>query len=130
MAKIASFSLNEESLSAIDELEEVFKFRNHSDTVRAAVKALLSELEVIPKPNEKVVAIAAIIHYESEEEELHKLKHDFNDIVASQLHNYFSGTCFEVFILNGRGERIASFARELKRNTKFKQAKLLTISEQ
>ncbi|VVB70720.1 Putative nickel-responsive regulator [uncultured archaeon] len=71
--------------------------------------------------------MAIIVHKDVNEEKLHALKHEFNDILTTQIHNYFSGDCIEVFIVNGNAERVKKFSKELK-NPNYTYSKLIIPS--
>jgi CopG family nickel-responsive transcriptional regulator len=125
MASILSVSIDPDSERSLALLQERFGFRNRSETVRAAIRELGGELQAIESLRQPTTAVALIVHDDTQEEALHRLKHDFNDIVATQMHNSFSHSCIEIFVLNGPGSRIAVFAKELKKNPKFRRAELL-----
>ena len=125
MAKIMSFSIDEETSEALQYLEKQLNFRNRSDAIRAAVRSLTEEIEQLSTLKGVITSVAVIVHDDSSDSSLEKLKHEFQDIVVTQVHNYFSGKCIEIFVLNGQAKRITSFAKELKNKPKFTYAKLV-----
>ncbi len=126
MTKIMSFSIDEETAAALEHLEGKLHFRNRSDAIRAAVRALTEEIEELSTLRGVITSVAVIVHDDSSDSSLEKLKHEFQDIVVTQVHNYFSGKCIEVFVLNGQAKRIIGFAKELKNKPKFTYAKLVS----
>ncbi len=125
MAKVMSFSIDAETSDALAKLESELNFRNRSDAIRAAVRSLTEEIEDLSQLTGIITSVAVIVHPDSSDAELDKLKHQFQDIVITQVHNYFAGKCIEVFVLNGSAKRIAAFAKELKTKPKFTYAKLV-----
>ena len=54
------------------------------------------------------------------------IRHSYEDIVSTQVHNSFSEECIEVFVLKGSAKRIVQLAEELKKNRKVKYAKVVS----
>jgi CopG family nickel-responsive transcriptional regulator len=128
VARVLSLSVDEETERSIHVLERTFNFRNRSETLRASVRALAAELEDLGRLRGLTTAVAVAVHDDSRDAELAELKHEFDDIVATQVHNYLSGECVEVFVLNGPAERIGAFAKTLKSRPHLAYSRVVTPS--
>lgn len=73
-------------------------------------------------------AVLVITHDEFNEEPITKLKHEFEDIVKTHLHNKLSRTnCVELFLLEGEGKKISSMTKALQKEEKIRSVKLMVI---
>ncbi len=124
MTKILSFSVDEETYAALAQLEDKLNFRNRSDAIRAAVRSLTEEIENIENLKGIITSVAVVVH-EPGAKEVEELKHEFDDVIATQVHNSFSRKCVEVFVLNGNADRIAHFGKQLKTMPKLTYARLV-----
>ncbi len=124
MTKILSFSIDQETADALNQVENKLGFRNRSDAIRAAVRALTEEIENIENLKGVITSVAVVVH-EPRAKEVEELKHEFDDAIATHVHNSFSGKCVEVFILNGPANRIAQFGKQLKTTPKLIYARLV-----
>ena len=54
-----------------------------------------------------------------------KLKHQFEDIVKTHIHNKVShNSCLELFLLEGDGKKVASMAKEFQKEDKMKSVEI------
>ena len=69
-----------------------------------------------------------VTHDESDEAPVTKLKHEFKEIVRTQLHNKISkSNCIELFLLEGDGRKIGEMVREFQKEDKLKSVKLVVV---
>ncbi len=128
MAKIVSFSLNAQTLGLMDKIEGKFEFKNRSELIRAALQLLLNEVEDIEKIKGHMDAIIAVTHVQGHDSEISRIRHQFNDIVTTQIHNNLHGKCMELFIVHGKGGVIVEFFKALKKSKDVEYAKMLSTA--
>ena len=76
----------------------------------------------------RVTAILVVTHDESDEEPITRLKHAFDDIVRTHIHNKMGQhNCFELFLLEGDGKKISSISSAFQKERKLKSVKLLVV---
>jgi CopG family nickel-responsive transcriptional regulator len=69
-----------------------------------------------------------VIHGHEAENTVSEIKHNYVDVIHTQLHNRFEeGKCLELFILEGEAGRIRDLTRELKSSEKNDLVKLTII---
>ena len=125
---IVSLSFPEQMLKELDQIQQSQGFTGRSELVRAAIRLLLEdskEKETISGPTN---AIIVVTHDESNEAPITKLKHQFEDIVKTHIHNKIShSNCIELFILEGDGKKVATMAKEFRKEDKMKSVKLVLV---
>ncbi len=129
MAKIVSFSLDNESLELLENIESMTSFRNRSELIRAALQLLRSESKELKTLSGHLDAILVVAHSEKEEHELFKVQHQFSDIITTQVHNNLHGLCMETFVLHGKAETVSAFVKLLKESKSVRYAKFMVVSD-
>ena len=125
---IVSLSFPETMISEMDQIQKSGGFAGRSELVRAAVRLLLEDSKEKDKLSGHMNAIVLVTHDESDEAPVTRLKHEFEEIVRTHIHNKLSkNNCVELFLLEGDGKKIASMVREFQKEDKLKSVKLVTI---
>ncbi len=125
---IVSVSLPSELVDSMTVIQESQGYAGRSDVVRAAIRLLLSDSREKASLTGRVAAILVVTHDESNEEPITRLKHTFDDIVQTHIHNKIGqNNCFELFLLEGEGKKIASMTNAFQKERKLRSVKLLVI---
>lgn len=112
----------------MNEIQKSQSFAGRSDVVRAAVRLLLADSREKGSLAGKISAILVVTHDESDEEPITRLKHTYDDIVRTHIHNKMGQhNCFELFLLEGEGKKISSMTSAFQKERKLKSVKLLVI---
>lgn len=126
MVAIVSISLDGKTLEKIDSLQSELGFSGRSEAVRAGIKALVSENNKREKLSGKIKCVLLLVHSESAEDKATQLKHQFEDVIATQIHSNLSeGKCLEVFMLDGDALRIKKLVKGVQANRKIDYFKLV-----
>jgi CopG family nickel-responsive transcriptional regulator len=125
---IVSLSFPETMISEMDQIQKSGGFAGRSELVRAAVRLLIEDSKEKDNLTGHMNAIVLVTHDESNEAPVTRLKHEFEEIVRTHIHNKLSkNNCAELFLLEGDGKKIASMVREFQKEDKLKSVKLVTI---
>jgi CopG family nickel-responsive transcriptional regulator len=125
---VVSLSINETLLNDLDNYRKDMGYSGRSEAIRAGIRLLLAEAREERKLKGTLTGILFVIHDHEAEDLVSEIKHNYIDVIHTQLHNRFEqGKCLELFILNGEASRITSLTRELKRNEKNELVKLNII---
>ncbi len=125
---IVSLSFPDQMIKEIDQIQEAQGFTGRSELVRAAIRLLIEDSKEKDTISGHTNAIIVVTHDESNEAPITKLKHQFEDIVKTHIHNKVShSNCVELFLLEGDGKKVASMAKEFQKEDKMKSVKLLMI---
>ena len=66
-----------------------------------------------------------MIHNQDREEVVSNIKHDYEDVTNTQIHNHLGNNkCLEIFVLNGNSDRIKSLFNKFKSSGKMDYVKL------
>lgn len=115
-------------LKEIDRIQEVEGFTGRSELVRAAIRLLLEDSKEKDLITGHTNALIIVTHDESNEAPITRLKHQYEDIVKTHIHNKLShSNCVELFILEGEGKKIGSMAKEFQKEDEMKSVKLVVI---
>ena len=110
------------------ELQRTQGFTGTSELVRAALRLLVSDAREKESTKGPVEAVIVVTHNEDREEPVTRLKHRFEDVVKTHIHNKAGkGTCVEVFLLEGEGTKAASMAKAFQREDGITAVKMLVL---
>lgn len=125
---IISISLNEKLLEEIDKLKDETGYSGRSDVIRASARMLISDNKEKEDLNGEINSILVLIHNQEVEDKVTKIKHDFEDIINTQIHSHLKGyKCLEIFILEGNAERIKEISSKFQINRKIDYVKLIVV---
>ncbi len=125
MARIISISINEGDLETFANAERRLGFANRSELLREGVKHLVAEQRDLEGLNGRVSAVGIVAHGQGGEGEIAEIKHEFEDVISTQVHNNRHGTCLEVFVLEGSAVRVRAFTKALRQSRKVRYAKIV-----
>lgn len=125
---IVSVSLPRDLVDSMADLQESQGYAGRSEVVRAAIRLLLLDSKEKSSLSGKVTGILVVTHDESDEEPITRLKHAFDDIVRTHIHNKMGQyNCFELFLLEGDGKKVSAMTNAFQKERKLKSVKLLVI---
>jgi CopG family nickel-responsive transcriptional regulator len=123
---ITSISLNENMLKDIEKIQNEYGYSGRSEVIRAGVRHLISESKDTDKLFGVINSILLVIHHHDSENAVSDIKHDYKDITKTQIHSHFEKEkCLEIFVLQGKAERIKEMHRLFSTNKKMDIVKLI-----
>lgn len=123
---IISISLNDKLLTEIDQLQKELGFSGRSEVIRAGARMLLADNREKEKLEGRLNSVLLLIHSQKVEDTVTAIKHEFEDIISTQIHNHLrEDKCIEVFILEGDAARIKDLVRLFLTTRKMDYVKLI-----
>ncbi len=123
---IISISLTDEILEEIDLLQNELGFSGRSEVVRAGARMLLADSKEKGKLEGRLNSVLLLIHAQKVEDTVTEVKHEFEDIISTQIHNHLrEDKCLEVFILEGDAARIKQLVQRFQTSRKMDYVKLI-----
>jgi CopG family nickel-responsive transcriptional regulator len=123
---IVSFSLSETTLHELKKTQISMGFSGRSEAIRAAIRLLAAESKEKEALTGRVRGILLLIHEHKAEGLVTNVKHAFPDIIHTQLHNRFKkGKCLELFLLEGKAERVKEMTAIFQRADDIEFVRLL-----
>jgi len=123
---IISISLNDKLLTEIDQLQKELGFSGRSEVIRAGARMLLADNKDKEKLDGWLNSVLLLIHSQKVEDTVTAIKHEFEDIISTQIHNHLrEDKCIEVFILEGDAARIKDLVRLFLTTRKMDYVKLI-----
>ena len=123
---IISTSLNDELLVEIDKLQKELGFSGRSEVIRAGARMLLADNKEKETLEGRLNSVLLLIHAQKVEDMVTDLKHEFEDVISTQIHNHLrEDKCLEVFILEGDAARIKQLVRLFHASGKMDYVKLI-----
>ncbi len=123
---IISISLNDKLLTEIDQLQKELGFSGRSEVIRAGARMLLADNREKEKLEGQLNSVLLLIHTQKVEDTVTAIKHEFEDIISTQIHNHLrEDKCIEVFILEGDAARIKDLVRLFQTTRKMDYVKLI-----
>lgn len=125
---IISVSLSEKLLQEIDKLKEEVGYSGRSEVIRTSTRMLIADNQEKKNLKGKINSILILIHNQKAEDKVTEIKHDFEDIINTQIHSHLKDeTCLEIFIMEGYAERMTSLTRLFQASRKMDYVKLIAI---
>ena len=125
---IVSISLNDEILKEIDKLQESMGFSGRSEIIRAGIRTFVQEEKQKSDLQGKQNAILVVVHLDEYDDEVAGIKHDYEDLIRTHLHNKMDGErCMEMFILDGDSKDIQAITKGFQINKKMDTVKLVAL---
>jgi CopG family nickel-responsive transcriptional regulator len=125
---IVSVSMPESMVRTLREVQKSQGFTGTSELVRAALRLLVADAREKEAVTGPVEAVILVTHSEDREEPVTRLKHRFEDVVKTHIHSKAGkGTCAEVFLVEGDGEKAAAMAKAFQREDGIKAVKMVVL---
>jgi CopG family nickel-responsive transcriptional regulator len=123
---IISISLNDGLLAEIDKLQKELGFSGRSEVIRAGARMLIADSKEKEKLEGRLNSVLLLIHAQKVEDTVTEVKHEFEDIISTQIHNHLrEDKCLEVFILEGVATRIKELVKLFQATGKMDYVKLI-----
>jgi len=115
---VVSISMPEELLERIDQFADDHGYTGRSEVLREASRNLLGEFQDKKLEGRELMGIVTVVFdYEttSVEEKMMRLRHEYEDTVASNFHSHVGGHhCMELFVLEGTLPEISTFVGKIR----------------
>ena len=125
---IVSLSFPEGMLREMDEIQKSLGYTGRSELVRAGMRLLMQDTKEKHGLVGKVSAVVVVTHTEENEEKVTQIKHRFDNIVRTHIHNKITpNNCVELFLLEGEARDVTRMTGEFQREDRIKSVKLVMI---
>jgi CopG family nickel-responsive transcriptional regulator len=125
---IVSLSFPDEMIKDMDQLQKSRGFTGRSELVRAALRLMMEDTREKDSFVGNIDAVLAVTHREEDEEPVTSLKHSFQEIVRTHIHNKINrGNCVDLFLLEGEGKIVASMIKAFQDQEDMKSVKLIVL---
>lgn len=115
---VVSVSMPDELLDRLDAFASKHGYSGRSEVIREASRKLLGEFEDTDLAGRELMGIVTVLFdYDSRtvEEHMMHLRHDHEDIVASNFHGHVGESyCMELFVLEGSLDQISTFVGKIR----------------
>ncbi|MDR5655904.1 nickel-responsive transcriptional regulator NikR [Halodesulfurarchaeum sp. HSR-GB] len=115
---VVSISMPDSLLEQLDAFAEEHGFTGRSEVLREASRTLMEEFDEKRLEDRDLMAIVTVLFdYQTTdvEEALIDLRHEYEDLVASNLHSHVGeNNCMELFVLEGDLDEISEFVGRLR----------------
>ena len=112
MNNILTISLDNNAVEQLDLLKKKLNYTGRSETVRAGLRLLSQEHTSQEQMKGKLTALLLLTHPESNDEDLGKIRHQYQKFIKTQLHDHLDNhRCMELLILNGDAKELVKIAR-------------------
>jgi len=112
-----NISLPDEMIEELDRVIKEQHYASRSEIVRDSLRTLFNEAlwsSRLAGTTLAVVTMTFNLERRGVFEEINRLQHEYEDIIATVLHNHLSGSCLEVILTRGDVSRIRELAERLK----------------
>ena len=125
---VVSLSFPESMLKEMDEIQKNSGFTGRSELVRAAIRMLLEDSREKATAAGDMNGLLIVTHDEEEEAPVTKLKHQYEDIITTHVHNKTkTSMCIEVFVVQGDAKKINAMSKSFQAEDKMKSSKFVPI---
>ncbi len=122
MTHIISISIDEQTESQIQQLQQINSFSGKSDTIRNAVHSLYTDNQEQFDKQKVVEATLQVVHTEHTKE-IFTIVHKFQNTIKTHLHHHLQNhDCLDIFIIESSYEQLQTLVKKLQ---KIKSVKLV-----
>ena len=129
---VISITLPNELLQKFDEFMKMRGYYSRSEAFRDAIRNLIAESEVSKMETENVAATIMITcDYARRDIDLRitEVRHEFDDVVVENVHRHIDEKyCLEIFIAEGKNERILDLIGRIRGMRGIQQVKAMFMS--
>jgi CopG family transcriptional regulator, nickel-responsive regulator len=125
---IVSVSLSDKLLDEIDNLKDEMGFSGRSEVIRASARMIIADNREKKGLEGEINSILILIHNQKDEDKVTEIKHDFEDIIGTQIHSHLrENKCLEVFMLDGDAQRMNHLSNMFQTCRKMDYVKLIVV---
>jgi CopG family nickel-responsive transcriptional regulator len=125
---VVSLSFPESMLKEMDDVQKNSGFTGRSELVRAAIRMLLEDNREKAAASGEMNGLLIVTHDEDEEAPVTKLKHQYEDIITTHVHNKTkTSMCIELFVVQGDAKKISAMSKSFQAEDKMKSSKFIPI---
>jgi CopG family transcriptional regulator, nickel-responsive regulator len=125
---VVSLSFPETMLKEMDEVQKHSGFTGRSELVRAAIRMLLEDSRERASATGDMNGLLIVTHDEKQEAPVTKLKHQYEDIIRTHVHNKTkTSMCIELFVVQGDAKKVNAMTKSFQAEDKMKSTKLIPI---
>jgi CopG family transcriptional regulator, nickel-responsive regulator len=125
---IISLSIPDNMMTEMDEMQGTLGFTGRSELVRAGIRLLVQDSREKQSITGKVSGVVVVTHGEEKEEKVTEIKHRFDDIVRTHVHNKITRkNCVELFLLEGDAAQVVKMVNAMQKEDEIKSVKLVII---
>ncbi len=125
---IVSLSFPDKMMEEMDGARERLGYTGRSEFVRSGIRLLLQDIKDKDALSGEVTAIIVVTHTEENEEPVTRIKHRYDDIVRTHVHNKVSReNCVEMLLLEGDGHQVVAMANDFQKEDRVRSVKLVTV---
>ena len=126
MPHILSISTDDKTLRELDSIKKLGIYSGTSEVFRAGLSALFNELHEAEKLSGRINAVLLVLHREDAEDRVTKLKHRFDALVSTQVHQKLEKEyCLEIFVLTGDAKQVREMQKSFRADKKMLMARLV-----
>jgi CopG family nickel-responsive transcriptional regulator len=125
---IISISLSEKLLKEIDSLKEELGYSGRSEVIRTSTRMLIADNQEKKSLQGEINSLLILIHDQKAEDKVTDIKHDFEDIINTQIHSHLKDDkCLEIFIMEGDAGRMTTLTKLFQTSRKMDYVKLISV---
>lgn len=110
----------------MEKLQTSSGYSGRSELIRTSLRLLLDDNKKKASLKGQINAVLVITHDKGDDQSITRVKHEFEDIVKTHVHNQISqDSCVELLLLQGDGKRVRRIAESLQREDKLRSVRLV-----
>jgi CopG family nickel-responsive transcriptional regulator len=129
---VISITLPNELLIKFDEFMKTRGYYSRSEAFRDAIRSLIAESEIAKTDTSEVAATIMITcDYARRDVDMRmtEVRHEFDDVVVENVHRHIDDKyCLEIFIAQGKNERILELIGRVRGMRGIQQVKAMLMS--
>lgn len=129
---VISITLPHDLLEKFDDFMKTRGYYSRSEAFRDAIRNLISESDIAKMETEEVAATIMITcDYARRDVDLRitEVRHEFDDVVVENVHRHIDDKyCLEIFIAQGKNERILDLVGRVRGMRGIQQVKAMFMS--
>lgn len=123
---VISVSLTDKNLEELDKLQKTLGLAGRSEAIRVCLRSAASEARERDSLEGEVEGVMIIVHRPNEDHELDEARHDFKEIITTQVHSHLrNGKCLDLFLVRGKADEVRSLLSTFQKEEGLDYVKFL-----
>lgn len=114
--EIISVSIDQETLTELDNIQEKLGFKSRSKLLRASINSFLNEYKGLDSLSGHSDAVITVTYEEANKNRISAIVHSFHEAVKTTVHQHHKGVCVDIMMVCCDANLTKKLFSELKKD--------------
>jgi len=123
---VISVSLTDRNIEVLGRIQKELGLAGRSEAIRACLRSAEMEAKERDSLRGAVEGILIVMHHQSDENELDESKHEYQEIITTQMHSHLrNGKCLDIFLVRGMADGVRKMLAAFQKDEGLEYVKFI-----